>query len=106
MDVHYPDLIRAADVLLTKPGYSTAAEAMAHGTPLAYASRGGFRESPLLEDHLRRHWPSVALTRQDLEDGSWVEPALALAGSQCPAVIATGAKQAVEAIKAAAGVST
>ena len=101
-ETHYPDLIRAADVILTKPGYSIIAEAMAGGTPLAYARRTGFRENAMLEDHLRQHWPSVALAQSQLEDGSWVEPALALVGKQCPVVSTAGAGQVVQAMKRAA----
>ena len=101
-ETHYPDLIRAADVVLTKPGYGIFAESMAHGTPVAYAHRDGFREAALLEEYIRRTWPSAALTPGQLSDGSWTEPTLALAGATCPAVRADGADQVVEELRRAA----
>ncbi len=96
---HYPDLIRAADVVLTKPGYGIFAECMAQGTPVAYAHRDGFREAPLLERYIRRRWPSAALRPEQLADGSWTEPTLALAGADCPEVPADGAEQAARIIQ-------
>lgn len=71
LGLHYPDLIAAADLTLTKPGYSIIAESVAGRTPLAYASRPGFRESALLEEYLQRTWPSLRLDRAALADGSW-----------------------------------
>ena len=100
---HYPDLIRAADVVLTKPGYGILAEAMAGGTPVVYARRHGFRESAMLEEYLSQvQWPAAALPRARVEDGSWIKPAMALAGAPCPKVSTAGAAQVVMAIREAA----
>ena len=103
-EIRYPDLIRAADVVLTKPGYGIIAEAVAHQTALAYAHRGGFRESPMLERFLRRSWPSLELTRQQLGDGSWAEPVVTLARrpGELPVIPWDGAERAAEAIRDAA----
>jgi hypothetical protein len=76
--VSYPELIRAADVILTKPGFSIISEAVTHGTLLAYAPRRGFRESALLERFLRQRWPSVQIEPTALADGSWVGPTVEL----------------------------
>ena len=95
--VSYPELIRAADVILTKPGFSIISEAVAHGTLLAYAPRRGFRESALLERFLCRSWPSVEVKPTALADGSWVGPTVELvrahAGRPLPHLDVGGAEQ-------------
>jgi len=109
LELTYQELIRAADVVLTKPGFSIISEAIAHNTPLAYAPRDGFCESPLLEAFLRERWPSVAVARSALADGSWVEPVVALArgaprradGSR-PLLPVDGAQQVADRIQALA----
>jgi L-arabinokinase len=71
--LRYVDLIRAADVILTKPGYSIISEAVAQGTLLAYVPRRGFRENALLERFLEREWPSLAMPPSALSDGTWID---------------------------------
>ncbi|MBI2985138.1 MAG: hypothetical protein HYY45_00070 [Deltaproteobacteria bacterium] len=87
---HYEDLIRAADVVVSKPGYGIVADVIAHQVPFLYTSRGDFPEYPYLvgamnswatcelipqkellagnlQPYLKRllereaHWPAVAL---------------------------------------------
>lgn len=75
---HYSDLVRAADLVLSKPGFSTIADAVAQRRPLAYVPRAGFRESPLLEGYLEAiGWPALRLPYAALADGSWAEAARA-----------------------------
>ena len=40
----YQDLVAAADVVVSKPGYGIVSECVANGTPLLYTSRGRFVE--------------------------------------------------------------
>jgi L-arabinokinase len=40
----YPDLVAAADVVVSKPGYGIVSECVANGTALLYTSRGRFIE--------------------------------------------------------------
>src|SRR5262249_22271659 len=42
--LEYPDLVAAADVVISKPGYGIVSECVANGTPLLYTSRGQFVE--------------------------------------------------------------
>ena len=87
---HYEDLIRAADVVVSKPGYGIVADVIAHQVPFLYTSRDDFPEYPHLvgamnswatcelipqkellagnlQPYLKRllereaHWPAVAL---------------------------------------------
>lgn len=102
LGLHYPDLIRAADVILTKPGYSIISEAVAQRTLLAYAPRRGFRESELLEPFLEGGWPSLCVAPASLADGKWVDAvvpwARARRGAPMPELAVDGAEEAVHAI--------
>lgn len=44
----YEDLVRAADLIVTKPGYGIVADAIAHRVPVLYTERGAFPEYPHL----------------------------------------------------------
>jgi UDP:flavonoid glycosyltransferase YjiC (YdhE family) len=44
----YEDLVRAVDVIVTKPGYGIVADAIAHRVPVLYTDRGDFAEYPYL----------------------------------------------------------
>ena len=44
----YEDLVRAVDVVVTKPGYGIIAECLANDTALLYTSRGHFIEYDVL----------------------------------------------------------
>jgi UDP:flavonoid glycosyltransferase YjiC (YdhE family) len=45
---HYEDLLRAVDVIVTKPGYGIVADVLAHHLPVLYTERGEFPEYPFL----------------------------------------------------------
>jgi L-arabinokinase len=100
LDLHYPDLIHAADLVLTKPGYSIIAEAIAGRTPLAYAPRTGFRENQVLEGYLAQSWPSLRIPVESLADGSWVHPVQAWLAEprSLPRLPTDGAVQVAEAL--------
>jgi len=67
----YVDLVRAADGVISKPGYGIVADVIARRTPILYTSRGQFPESPFLVQALT-DWatsefiPQEALLRGDL----------------------------------------
>lgn len=44
----YEDLLRAVDVIVTKPGYGIVADVLAHQLPVLYTDRGDFPEYPYL----------------------------------------------------------
>lgn len=50
----YEDLVRASDVVLTKPGYGIIASCVANDTAILYTDRGHFREYGVLVDHMPR----------------------------------------------------
>lgn len=46
--LEYIDLVAAADVVVTKPGYGIVSDAIAARTPMVYTDRGDFPEYPIL----------------------------------------------------------
>ena len=45
---NYVDLVRASDVIVSKPGYGIVADVIRHQVPLLYTDRGDFAEYPYL----------------------------------------------------------
>jgi len=66
--LYHPDLVAACDLVIAKLGYSTVAEAVRAGTPLAYLRRPRFPESPILEAFVRERLPSMPLSSDWLDD--------------------------------------
>jgi L-arabinokinase len=73
--LQYEDLVRAADVVATKPGYGIFTEAVANDTALLYTSRGHFVEYEVLVNAMPRYLRSQFIDRNDLLAGNW-RPAL------------------------------
>jgi L-arabinokinase len=71
----YEALVRAADVVVTKPGYGIVADCLAAQTPVLYCDRGGFAEYPILVDALETCGPALHLPRAALLAGD-LGPAL------------------------------
>lgn len=73
---YHPDLINAADAVAGKIGYSTLAEACVTGTPFGFVPRDSFRESAVLERHLRGR--GVRIEQNRFERGDWARELEAL----------------------------
>ncbi len=71
----YVDLVGAADVVVTKPGYGIVTDALAAGTRLLYTPRGDFPEYPVLVREMPRHLACAPLASEDLYAGR-LTPAL------------------------------
>jgi hypothetical protein len=69
----YEDLVAAADVVVTKPGYGIIAECISTGTALLYTSRGHFREYDVLVSALPAVVRSGFISQADLFAGRWRE---------------------------------
>jgi L-arabinokinase len=69
--LRFPDLVRAADVVITKPGYGTAGECAVNEAAVVYTDRGPFREQAAIVAYLRRVTPVAELARADLLAGRW-----------------------------------
>ena len=73
--LRYEDLVRAADVIATKPGYGIFTEAIANEAALLYTSRGHFVEYEVLVNAMPRYLRSQFIDRDSLLAGNWA-PAL------------------------------
>jgi UDP:flavonoid glycosyltransferase YjiC (YdhE family) len=67
----YEDLVHAADVVATKPGYGIFTEAIANDTALLYTSRGRFVEYEVLVNAMPRYLRSQFIDQKDLLAGNW-----------------------------------
>ena len=65
----YVDLVGAADVVLTKPGYGIVSDAIGAGCRMVYTDRGDFPEYPILTRELGRYLPAAHVPRADLLAG-------------------------------------
>ena len=69
-------LLASADLIVTKPGYSTVVEAVALGKPVVYVRRYNFADEQTLVSYLHRYGRAVELSTRDFANGRW-ETALA-----------------------------
>ncbi len=69
----YADLVKASDLLMTKPGYSTVAEAKANGAAIIYSDRGRFAEYEYIVHYIKTHLRNAFLPKIDLLNGEWTE---------------------------------
>ncbi|GBF37130.1 glycosyl transferase [Leptospira johnsonii] len=68
---HYPDLLRASDFVLTKPGYGILSESYFSGTPILYTDRGNFPEYKYLVEALQSQYKSSYISHNDLFSFRW-----------------------------------
>ena len=67
----YEDLVRAVDVVVTKPGYGIISECLANDTAMLYTSRGDFREYQVLVDAMPAFLKCAFIDHADLFAGRW-----------------------------------
>ena len=82
--LRYEDLVAAADVVVTKPGYGIVSECVAHTTPMLYTSRGHFREYDLMVTHMPSMLRCRFLSQDDLFGGRWLDGLEALLRQPAP----------------------
>lgn len=66
----YEDLLRAVDVIVTKPGYGIVADALAHRLPVLYTERGEFPEYRFLVQALNDLATAEFIPQDDLLSGN------------------------------------
>jgi len=96
----YEDLVRAVDVIVTKPGYGIVADAIAHQLPMLYTDRGEFPEYPRLVEALRDCATAEFIPQNELLSGN-IAPYLQMLLDKppnWPAVALNGAEVAAEKI--------
>ena len=65
----YPDLVGAADVVVTKPGYGIVSDCIGAGTRLVYTDRGDFPEYPVMVAEMPRYLPAVFASNEEVREG-------------------------------------
>ena len=100
----FRDVVGAADVVVTKPGYGIVSDAIAAGTRIVYTERGDFPEYPVLVAGMAPLIPCAHLGNADLAAGRWGEAIESvLARSVPPPPDLSGAEIAAARLLALAG---
>jgi UDP:flavonoid glycosyltransferase YjiC (YdhE family) len=100
LDMPFVDVLASADVVLTKPGYGTYAEAVCNGVPVLTIERPDWPETNELTRWVRRYGYIEVMTREQFYSGTFVSQVKALlARSTRLEVESTGIGQAVEHIQ-------
>jgi L-arabinokinase len=69
--VRYEDLVGAAEVVVTKPGYGIISECIANDTAILYTARGHFPEYDVLIEEMPKYLRSAFINQDDLFAGKW-----------------------------------
>jgi L-arabinokinase len=69
--VRYEDLVGAAEIVVTKPGYGIISEAIANDASILYTSRGHFPEYDVLVEEMPKYLRSAFISHDDLFNGKW-----------------------------------
>ena len=69
--VRYEDLVGAAEVVVTKPGYGIISEAIANDAAVLYTSRGHFPEYDIIVEEMPKYLRSAFIGHDDLFGGKW-----------------------------------
>jgi len=82
--LRYEDLVRAADVVVSKPGYGIISECIANDTALLYTSRGHFVEYDVLVAAMPNLLRARFIDHADLFSGDWASHLDALLDQPAP----------------------
>lgn len=70
--VSFPDVVGAADAVLTKPGYGIVSDCLAQATPMIYTERGLFPEYEVLVQAIESNLASVFIDSDNFNTGNWL----------------------------------
>lgn len=76
--LRYEDLVAAADVVVSKPGYGIVSECLANDTALLYTARGRMVEYDVMVREMPRVMRCRYVAREDLLAGRWADAVEAL----------------------------
>ena len=68
----YEDLVRAVDVVVTKPGYGIVADVISHQVRTLYTERGEFAEYPYLTQALDECATAEFIPQDSCYPGTWL----------------------------------
>ncbi len=80
----HQDIVAAADVVVSKPGYGIVSECVANGTALLYTSRGRFVEYDVFVDQMPRVLRCRHISQEHLLAGRWSDAIDALLQQPAP----------------------
>jgi len=94
----YEDLVRACDVIVSKPGYGIVADVLSHKVPLLYTDRGEFPEYPRLVRALHDCATSAYISQDELLGGDLAPHLISLLNQQphWPEIDLSGAERAAD----------
>jgi hypothetical protein len=69
LGLSYPDVVGAADVVVTKPGYGIVTDCIGAGTRLVYTDRGDFPEYPVMVAEMPRYLPCAFASNDEVREG-------------------------------------
>jgi len=78
------DLVGAADVVVSKPGYGIVTDCIAARTPLVYTDRGDFPEYPIMVAEMPRYLSTAYVSNEDLRMGRLDEAIRAVRSAPLP----------------------
>ena len=84
LGLDYPDVVGAADVVVTKPGYGIVTDAIGAGTRLVYTERGDFPEYPIMVAEMPRWLACAHVSNADLRQGLVGEAVRSVLASPMP----------------------
>ncbi len=94
-NVDYTDVVKAVDIVVTKPGYGIIADCICNQTPMLHVERGQFAEYPLLLKALDDTLPHQKITFNEVKNANILKQAEALINNAAfPKVNTTGAEKA------------
>jgi UDP:flavonoid glycosyltransferase YjiC (YdhE family) len=83
-ELRYEDLVKAVDVVITKPGYGIVSDCVANGTAMLYTSRGNFAEYDVMTRAMPEFLRCRFIEREEFEAGQWHLALTALAAAPAP----------------------
>ncbi len=97
---HHPDLVRAADLVVGKLGYSTVAEVVGLQRPFAFVPRPTFPESPVLQAYVQRRGACAEIPPARFASLEWVSQVRELLAEPAPELeaVSNGASLVAEEI--------
>lgn len=91
------DVLASCDLLLTKPGYGSIAEAACNGIPVLYVTRYDWPEESFLLDWLVQQLPTAEIDREEFSSGRFSQQVKHLLSVPRPEPVApTGIGEAVD----------
>lgn len=93
----FGSLLASADLIVTKPGYSTIVEAVAHARPVVYVRRYTFADEAGLVEYVHRFGRATELPAEDFAAGRWQDALRAVCAISQPTELAPAPIGAAEA---------